>query len=270
MLNGVVARRPTGFRYLDDAPGVLAFAHRGGAGHPELLGLENTVTAFRHASDLGYVYLETDVQATSDGALFAFHDDQLNRMTGSAGSIGDLTAAQVLEHRINGSEPLPTMSELVDAFPEAFFNIDLKNPGAVQPLITLIDERGLHDQVLVGSFQPATLRAFRKAAGDRVATAAHPLEVLAYLLSPSARLADRLTGSFQAFQVPLRRHGVPVVTKRLLAKAHRTGKHVHVWTVDDPDEIKTLVELGVDGLFTDRTDVLREVLTELGHWPEQP
>lgn len=265
----VVARRATGFRYLDSAPGVLAFAHRGGAGHPELVGLENTLLAFRHAADLGYVYLETDVQATKDGVLFAFHDDLLDRLTDGVGAIGDLTCAEVLRHRISGREPLPTMAELVDAFPQAMFNIDLKNAGAVQPLLDLIDERDLHDQVLVGSFHAPTLRAFRRAAQGRVATAAHPLEVLAYLLSPSALLADRLTGDFQAFQVPLRRHGVPVVTRRLLAKAHRTGKHVHVWTVDEPDEIKALIELGVDGLFTDRTDVLREVLTELGHWREE-
>ena len=261
------APRSSGYPYLDEPVGVLAFAHRGGALHPDLAGIENTLAAFQHAAALGYVYLETDVATTRDGVLLAFHDPHLDRVTTGRGALASLTYAEVQEALVGGREPVPTLEQLLDAFPEARFNIDLKSPGAVAPLVALIEARGLHDRVLVGSFSAASLRAFRRRTQGKVATSAHPGEILTWLLSPSGRLADRLTGGrVQALQVPVRRHGVPVVTRRLVDKAHRAGKQVHVWTVDDPAQIRALLDLGVDGLFTDRTDVLRTVLSELGHW----
>ena len=112
----------TGFAYLDDhlddEGAVLAFAHRGGAYHPDIEGLENTLQAFRHAVDLGYDYLETDVHVTRDGVLLAFHDTVLDRVTDSTGAIADSTYAEVQRARINGSDPVPTLAELFDAFPD--------------------------------------------------------------------------------------------------------------------------------------------------------
>jgi glycerophosphoryl diester phosphodiesterase len=128
----------TGYLYLDavlDQPGsVLAFAHRGGAYHPDVDGLENTLQAFAHAVGLGYGYLETDVHVTSDGVLLAFHDTVLDRVTDATGRIATSTYAEVQRARINGSDPVPTLAELFDEFPEARFNIDLKAPGAVRHL----------------------------------------------------------------------------------------------------------------------------------------
>jgi glycerophosphoryl diester phosphodiesterase len=246
---------------------VLAFAHRGGAYHPEIEGLENTLAAFRHAAALGYDYLETDVHVTRDGVLLAFHDDVLDRVTDRAGAVGDLDLAEIREARIGGQEQVPTLAELVEAFPEARFNIDLKSDRSVDALADFVAARGLWSRVLVGAFSPGRIRRFRQLTGGRVPTAAHPLEVVAYRFLPSARLAERLVGAdFEAFQVPHRHGPVPIVTRGFVRRAHAAGLQVHVWTIDDPAEMESLLDLGVDGLFTDRTDLLKEVLVRRGLW----
>lgn len=261
-------RPATGFAYLDQHPGVLALAHRGGATHPEISGLENTLAAFRHAADLGYRYLETDVHVTRDGVLLALHDRVLDRVTDRRGVVADLAYDEVQRARIDGREPVPTLAEVFDALPHARFNIDLKADGAVRPLADFIEVREVHDRVLVGSFSGRRLRAFRALTGGRVATSASPLEVAAFRLLPSARLARLVTGNRpSALQVPHRRRGLTVTTRGLVRRAHRAGLQVHVWTVDDPEEMRVLLDRGVDGLITDRTDVLRGVLIAAGGWP---
>src|SRR5690606_38590076 len=117
---------------------ILALAHRGGAYHPEIEGLENTMAAFQHAAALGYDYLETDVHLTADGVLLAFHDAVLDRVTDSTGAVGELTLADVRRARIGGREQVPTLVELLDAFPQARFNIDIKSDQAVAPLAELV------------------------------------------------------------------------------------------------------------------------------------
>jgi glycerophosphoryl diester phosphodiesterase len=260
----------TGFPYLDvvqERPGaVLAFAHRGGALHPDLVGLENTLKAFHHAVGLGYRYLETDVHVTADGTLLAFHDADLSRVTDGTGDVADLSLSEVRRARIGGAEPIPTLAELVDAFPEARFNIDIKADGAVPPLAAFVRSRGLSDRVLVGSFSIRRLRRLRRLAGSAVPTAAHTQEVLVFRACPSGWLAGRLAGGFAACQVPHRRGRLTVLTPGLVARVHAAGKHVHVWTVDDAEEMHRLLDRGVDGLFTDRTDILKDVLTGRGQW----
>ena len=261
----------TGYPYLDEVlttPGaVLAFAHRGGAYHPEVEGLENTLAAFKHAVALGYDYLETDVHVTRDGYLLAFHDAVLDRVSDRSGEIARLTYAEVRQALVGGREEVPTLARLFDEFPEARFNIDIKADGAVPALAAFIAAREAWDRVLVGSFSPRRIREFRRLTEHRVPTAASPLEVLCFLLVPSGRLADRLTrGRVAALQVPHRRGPLVVAGRRLVRRAHAAGKHVHVWTVDDPAEMHALLDRGVDGLFTDRTDLLRDVLVERGQW----
>jgi glycerophosphoryl diester phosphodiesterase len=260
----------TGFSYLDavlEEPGaVLAFAHRGGAYHPEIEGLENTLQAFQHAVDLGYEYLETDVHVTEDGVLLAFHDAVLDRVTDLTGTIATSTYAEVRRALVHGSDPVPTLAGLFDAFPGARFNIDLKAPGAVVPLARFLDEREAWDRVCVASFSGRRLRRFRRLTGGRVVTSASPGEVAAYRILP-ARAARFLTrGRPRVLQVPHRRGGLTILTPGLVRRAHRAGLHVHVWTVDDPAEMRLLLDRGVDGLMTDRTDILRAVLTESGRW----
>lgn len=250
-----------------DSPRPLAFAHRGGAYHPDIEGLENTLAAFAHAVDLGYTYLETDVHVTSDGVLLAFHDTVLDRVTDRTGNIAESTYAEVQRALIGGSEPVPTLAQLFDAFPRARFNIDLKSEGAVEALADFVEERGAWDRVLVGSFSRRRMEAFRRRTKGRVATSAHPLEVVAFVLSPSGRLARLLTrGRPVALQVPHRRGPITVVTPGLVRRAHTAGVQVHVWTIDDPVEMNSLLDRGVDGIMTDRTDILRDVLRARGQW----
>ncbi|WP_203335479.1 glycerophosphodiester phosphodiesterase [Nocardioides limicola] len=261
----------TGHPFLDQVhqpPGrILAFAHRGGADHPQLKGLENTMAAFRHAVELGYRHLETDVHATADGVLLAFHDASLDRVTDRTGRLAELTYDVVREARIFGTEPIPTLTELVEAFPAVSFNIDVKATTAVAPLAAFIEERQLWERVLVGSFSGARLAAFRRLTRGRVPTSAHSLEVLAFRFLPSGRLADLVTGGrVDCLQIPHRHRGLTVATPGLVRRAHAAGKHVHVWTIDDPEEMVALAERGVDGLMTDRTDLLKQVLESRGQW----
>jgi glycerophosphoryl diester phosphodiesterase len=264
-----VTRPRTGFPYLDEPRGVLAFAHRGGAFHPAIEGLENSLAAFRHAVELGYRYLETDVHVTRDGVLMAFHDRVLDRVTDGTGEVARLSRDEIRAARIGGSEDVPTLGDLLDAFPGVRFNIDIKAPGAVQPLADLVAARGAWDRILVGSFSPRSLSRFRALTGGRVATGAHPPEAATYAGLPSGRLAATLVrGGPVALQVPHRRGRVPVVTRGLVRRAHAAGLHVHVWTIDDPAQMHELLDLGVDGLMTDRTDILRDVLVQRGQWED--
>jgi len=265
----------TGRPFLDavlDQPGaVLAFAHRGGAAHPDLLGLENTLAAFSHAYELGYRYLETDVHLSADGVLLAVHDAALDRVTGEAGSVADLSAAEAAQVLVGGREPVPTLGDLFDALPDARFNVDLKSDGAAAALVELITARRAHDRVLVGSFSPGRMREFRRLSAGLVATSATPPEVAAFVAVPRAsyrNLPATVVGDFDALQLPRRRGPLPVVTAALVRRAHRAGRHVHVWTVDDPVEADELLALGVDGLMTDRTDLVRDLLVGRGRWLE--
>lgn len=249
---------------------VIAFAHRGGAYHPEIEGLENTMAAFEHAVALGYTHLETDVHTTSDGVLLAFHDSVLDRVTDSTGRIAAMTLAEVRAARIGSHHQVPTLAELFDAFPSARFNIDLKARAAAPALATFLDERGAWARVIVTSFSPTTLRTFRRLSRGQARTGAHPLEVAAYVALPSARLARLVTpGRPVALQIPHRRGPLVVASRRLVERAHANGLGVHVWTIDDPDEMRALLDRGVDGLMTDRTDLLKDVLVERGQWKDE-
>ena len=138
-------------------------------------------------------------------------------------------------------------------------------------LAAFVRERGVEDRVLVGSFSRRRLNAFRRLAGPRVATSAHPLEVAVFRALPSGRLADLLTRRrVAALQVPHRRGRLVIATPGFVRRAHAAGKHVHVWTVDTAAEMHQMLDRGVDGLFTDRTDILRDVLVERGAWTQHP
>lgn len=261
---------PTGFAYLDEPRqrgAVLAMAHRGGARSPGLLGLENTVHAFRAAVALGYRYLETDVQVTRDGVLVTFHDDDLGRVTDRTGRVRDLTYAEVARARVGGTEPVPALTEVLEELPDARLNIDLKTPRAVDALARMVDSRQLHDRVCVGSFDERSLRRFRRACRRPVATSCGVLEVGLLRLVPAGRHVPRLLrGGGVACQVPVSRLGLPFVSAAFVRRVHASGAQVHVWTVDDRESIEYLLDLGVDGIITDRTDVLREVLVDRGVW----
>jgi glycerophosphoryl diester phosphodiesterase len=265
-----VTRPLTGLPFLDagrDRPGcVLAFAHRGGAGHPDLAGLENTLIAFEHAVKLGYTYLEIDVRATRDGVLLAFHDEVLGRVTSSVGRIAESSYVDVREALIGGREPIPRVADLLEHLPAARFNIDLKSDVAVALLAQLIESTGCHGRVCVGAFSERRLRRFRRLVSRPVATSFGPAGVALGRYGPG-RLARRvLAGPGDALQVPHRHRGLRIVTPQFVTRAHAAGRPVHVWTIDDPAEMEALLDLDIDGLITDRTDLLRDLLLRRGQW----
>src|SRR5258708_10776077 len=154
-----------------DAPGPLAFAHRGGAAHAP----ENSWRAFEHAVGLGYRYLETDLQATADGVLVAFHDKTLTRVCGQYGQVRRLSRAELSAARIDGTEPIPALEELLAAWPDVRFNLDVKDVPAIAPLPEVLRRTNAWDRVCVVSFSAARLRAARRAIGRPVCMAASPL-----------------------------------------------------------------------------------------------
>lgn len=258
--------RADDFAYFD-APRPIGLAHRGGAKLSANLGLENTLAAFRRAVDLGYRYLETDVHATADGQLLAIHDRRLDRVADRGGRIADLPWSAVQLARVNGCEPVPLLADLLEEFPDVRFNIDVKAPGAIVPLAETIRAHRAEDRVCVGSFSDRRLRAVRRLLGPGVPTAAGPAEVGALRLTP-ARLASWLRSPAAVLQVPsgqmLAGRRVDLASTALVERAHALGKHVHVWTVDDAQEMHRLFDLGVDGIVSDRIDTLASVLAERG------
>jgi len=236
------------------------------------------MAAFTRAVALGYRYLETDVHATSDGVLVAFHDSRLERVTDGHGAVASLPWRTVAAARIAGREPVPRFDELLEAFPDTRFNVDVKAPGAVRPLADAIRRADAWDRVCVGSFSDGRLAAVRAAAGPRLATALAPRAVLGLRLRSLTGPVpvDRLLGAAArrqavCVQVPVRwpDPGLPLVDRAFVHAAHRLGLQVHVWTVDQADRIHALLDLGVDGIMADRIDVLRNVLIERGSWPRQ-
>lgn len=245
-----------------DWPGPLAFAHAG-AHTPGGPG-ENTMAAFEAAVAQGYRYLETDTHATADGVLVAFHDDDLDRLTDRRGVIGDMPYAEIKAALVRERDEIPLLEEVLTAWPDVRVNIDPKHDAAVGPLVELVRRTGAVDRVCIGAFSDRRLARVREALGPRVCTSMGPRQV-ARLLGASRGLP---AGSFSAAcaQVPVRRGPVPLVTPRFVAAAHARDLQVHVWTVNDADEMHRLLDMGVDGIMTDRTDVLKAVLEERGQW----
>ncbi|MYZ39873.1 glycerophosphodiester phosphodiesterase [Streptomyces sp. MnatMP-M17] len=244
-----------------DRPTPIPFAHRGGAAD----GLENTAAAFRRAAGLGYRHFETDVHATADGRLVAFHDATLDRVTDSRGRIVDLPWAEVRRARVAGSEPLPLFEELLEEFPEARWNVDIKAAPALVPLVELIRRTGSWDRVCVGSFSEARVARAARLAGPRLATSYGVRGVLGLRLRSYGIPAPVRPGAVCA-QVPETQSGIRVVDERFVRMAHARGLQVHVWTVNEPDRMEALLDLGVDGIMTDQLEALRTVLTARGAW----
>jgi len=220
---------------------------------------ENTLSAFRHAVELGFRYLETDVHATADGRLAAFHDPDLRRTCGRDGSISDLTAGELAAVRVADREPIPMMEELLEEFPDARFNIDAKSDAAVEPLIELLRRTASLDRVCIGSFSHRRLGRIRSAFGEYGCTSASPREVASWV-------AGRVPNGPDCLQVPMRQGSIPVVTARTVARAKRAGLPLHVWTIDDASTMQNLIDLGVDGIMTDHAPRLREVARANGRW----
>ena len=243
----------------------IALAHRGFS----LDGLENSMVAFEAAVDLGFSYVETDVHATSDGVAVAFHDASLDRVTDSRGLVGKLRWAQVRRARIGGREPVPTLAEILHTWPHLHVNIDVKSAAAIQPTVEVIEREQAHDRVCVTSFSDPRRLATLARLSRPVATSGGVGVVRRFVLGTTIGaqgLTRRALAGVDGLQVPERAAGLPVVSPRTLDAAHAAGTQVHVWTVNDPADMSRLLDLGVDGIVSDRADLLRDVLRERGAW----
>jgi glycerophosphoryl diester phosphodiesterase len=252
----------TKYPFLQKPP--LAFAHRGGAAS----GDENTEAAFGRAVAAGYRYVETDVHATRDGVPVVLHDPDLLRVTGSAGAVAALRWADLATVRVGGAAAIPRLDEVLERWPEVRFNIDVKADDAVGPTVAAVDAAGARDRVLLASFSDRRMRLARQLAGPRVATSLAQRETARLWLASRWGGRARLPESAVAVQVPPHFRRLRVVDRRFIAHSHAHGLQVHVWTVDDPAEMEGFLELGVDGIMTDRIDVLREVFLRRGLWTE--
>jgi glycerophosphoryl diester phosphodiesterase len=236
--------------------GPIPFAHRGGASDAP----ENTMLAFEYAVGLGYRYIETDVHVTADGVLVAFHDDDLQRTCGRPGKISELPWSEVSTARVRGEAPIPLLEDLLGEWPELRVNIDCKTDAAAPALVAALGRTAALDRVCVGAFSDRRIRRLRAQLGDGLCSALGPAGVAALRFGRPRSMRGK------AAQVPVRQGRITVVDQRFVDRAHRLGIHVHVWTIDEPSEIERLLDLGVDGIMTDRPPVLRGVLEQRGHW----
>jgi glycerophosphoryl diester phosphodiesterase len=249
-----------------DHPRPIAFAHRGGAAHAP----ENSWTAFENAVKLGYAYLETDARATSDGMLMAFHDRTLDRMTEASGPIGARSYREVAELRVAGSESIPRIEDLLGAWPDVRFNIDLKDEPGISLLPGVLHRTGAWDRVCLTSFSGSRLRTARGLFERPVCMATSPAAIAAVRCTNRTtphgpqprRRATRLSRSeAPGTQVPGR-----VATGPFVRRAHALGLDVHVWTINDRAEMNRFLDLGADGIMTDDIETLRDVLIDRGQW----
>ena len=239
----------------------LAFAHRGGASDAP----ENTMPAFQRAIDLGYIYLETDVHATKDGVLLAFHDDDLSRTCGRPGLISELNYAEIKDARVRGTEPIPLLEDLIAAWPHAHINIDCKSDQALSPLTERLARGDVFDRVCIGSFSDKRLNSLREQFGEKLCTSMGPRDVTKLRLGSWVRRSGKFH-NIHAAQVPVSQGPLTIVDKSFIQAAHNAEIQVHVWTIDEPDEMEYLLNLGVDGIMTDKPLVLKQILQKKNLW----
>lgn len=252
----------------------LFFAHRGGS----LSRPENTMLAFEHGMSLGADALELDIQQTRDGELMVIHDPTLDRTTSGSGPVfsytrDDLRAIDAgFQFSSDGGKTfpfrgqgitIPTLREVFERFANTRINIDLKEstPEREERLWALIQEYEAEDRVCAGSFDHTAMARFRRLTQRRVATSASEREVRSFLLAAISHTTTFwLRPAYDALQVPDTYRSIRIVSRTTVEAAHRLGIDVHVWTVDERAHMEALLALGVDGLMTDRPDVLAEVL----------
>ncbi|HVH21118.1 MAG TPA: glycerophosphodiester phosphodiesterase [Pseudonocardia sp.] len=249
-----------------------AYAHRGW--HlDELAGCENTLAAFHRAVREGFGYLELDVHASRDGVPIVHHDALLGRTTDGSGPIAALTAAELAGVRVRGREPLPRLEQVLTELPATRITAELKSGEAVAPVLEVLARTDSWHRVCLGSYHDGWLDRARRLAGPRLCTSlgqasAFGLRSRAWLDGlpwPGPRLpGPPVIGNLA--QLPRRFGRLTVVDAALLRAAHASGREVHVWTVNDPAEMIELLDLGVDGILSDRPDLLRAVLARRGVW----
>jgi glycerophosphoryl diester phosphodiesterase len=255
-----------------DQPDTLVIAHQGGDG----LWPSNTLYAFERATALGADVLEMDVHSTADGVIVLSHDETVDRLTDGSGLIKEMTLEQLKEldagydwnkddstsfpYRGQGIT-IPTLEEVLTAFPDMRMNIEIKQrePSIVASFCNLLRRHDRERRVLVASFHPDTIEAFRQTCPE-MATAATEPEIRPFFVLNRIFLDAVYRPPAEAFQVPEYSGNLHVLTPRFVRGAHNHNINVHVWTVNETEDMRRLLELGVDGIITDRPDRLLTLL----------
>jgi glycerophosphoryl diester phosphodiesterase len=255
-------------------PRPLVFAHRGGGG----LFPENTLEAFKYSAEMGVDVLELDIHGTADGKLVVMHDRTVDRTTDGSGKVSEMTLEQLkkldagYKFTNDGGKTfpfrgkgitVPTLEEIFAALPAMTFNVEPKQqtPSITKPLCGILRERNVTGNVIVGSFRQEVLDEFRAECAE-VATSASPSEVSKFLAMYKTGLAESYTPPMQALQVPENVGYLNVVSKDFVETAHKLNLKVHVWTINKPEDMQRLLEMGVDGIMTDYPDRLLNLLRE--------
>ena len=236
-----------------DPPPPRVLAHRGLATEAP----ENTLLAFANAAAVGTAYIETDVHVSSDGVAVVSHDPSLARVAARKVDVAQLTMDELRRIDLGYGQGFASLEEALDAFPDLRFNVDVKVAGAVTPTVAALERTRAASRVLLTSFSDGRRRRLGALVPDAVTSAGRAGVIrsgLAALVGRRGAMERALRGA-AALQVPERVGPVRLVTRRFVGAAHRAGAEVHVWTVNDPADMTRLLDLGVDGLVTDRADV---------------
>jgi len=239
--------------YLNE-PGVSISAHRGGS----IEAPENTLESFRYAVDIGSAYIETDVQLSADGIPFIFHDDDLKRLLGKDIIFNSLHSDEINQLRLFESYQIPTLNEALKKFPNTSFQIDVKTDEVALPAIQVIKDLDASRRVCIASFSSKRLKLVKENFPE-VCLSMGPKEILKLLLSSFGLYKKTIQGD--CLQIPIYQYGIKLVTKRFVKFIQSLGLKIHVWTINDEDTMQKLINLGVDGIITDRPKLLKDVLS---------
>ena len=251
----------------------LNFAHRGASARAP----ENTLEAFRLAMEAGAGGLELDVHLTRDGEVVVIHDATVDRTTDGSGAVAGMSLDELrgldagyrfspdggITHPYRGRGlRVPTLAEVYEEFPAASVNIDIKEPqpGAEEAVLRAVRNAGAEERSLVVSDEHAVVRRFRKISGVHISTGASRPEIAAFFILSRLRLERLVHPAYDALQVPVEHGGITLVTPRFVEAAHSRGARVDVWTINDPGEMRCLLDLGVDVIMTDRPETLASIL----------
>lgn len=269
VLTIIVLRKGTAQEFRTDWP--VNFAHRGDSAHAP----ENTLEAFRMAVESGAEGLELDVHMTRDGRIVVIHDDTLGRTTDGAGFVRNKTLAELKQldagYRFagNGDYPyrgeglrVPTLEEVFDEFPDVAVNVEIKEdqPEVEEAVLRVIRKAGAGERTLVAAGRYVVIKRFREVSGGEISTSASVREIRAFFLLSRLGLENLSEPAYDALQVPVNYRGVEVVTPRFVDAAHSRGVRVDAWTLDEPGEMRRLLDKGVDVIMTNHPGTLRKVL----------
>jgi len=234
--------------------GVAISAHRGGS----LEAPENTIESFEYSLEIGSSYIETDVQLSSDGIPYIFHDDDLSRLFGKNIRFNSLHSNEINKLMLFEKYKIPTLETALEKFPETFFQIDVKTDEVTKPAMKIIKETNSLDRVCIASFSSERLKLV-SSLYPQVCMSMGPKEIIKLFFASFGLYKKKIPGD--CLQIPIYQYGIKLATKRFVNYAQSIGLKIHVWTINDENTMIKLIDLGVDGIITDRPKALKDLLS---------